>query len=155
MKNFIQCAREAVSTYSVVGNEEMIDLNHLLVVIIGSRASSEVIGKLTQEGLKGLINLSVNELEKIGLSNNEPLRLHSAIVLAKKLQGLKPEKRYIIRSPEDAANYLMDEMRFLNQEHFVALYLNTKHEVIKKQTLFIGSLASTVVHPREKGYSEG
>ena len=31
----------------------------------------------------------------------------------------------------------------------VALYLNTKNEIIKKETLFVGSLNSSVAHPRE------
>ena len=35
------------------------------------------------------------------------------------------------------------------QEHFIALYLNTKGELIKKETLFVGSLNSALVHPRE------
>mgnify|MGYP001946399917 FL=1 len=40
-------------------------------------------------------------------------------------------------------------MRFLNQEHFVCLYLNTKNQVIHKQTVFIGSLNASIVHQRE------
>jgi DNA repair protein RadC len=40
-------------------------------------------------------------------------------------------------------------MRFLSQEHFVCLYLNTKNQVLHKQTIFIGSLNASIVHPRE------
>lgn len=43
----------------------------------------------------------------------------------------------------------MDDVRTLQQEHFVALYLNTKNHVIKQKTLFIGSLNASIVHPRE------
>src|SRR5699024_12812944 len=57
--------------------------------------------------------------------------------------------RYIIRSPEDGADYVMEEMRSLNQEHFVALFLNTKNQIIHRQTIFIGSLNASIVHPRE------
>ncbi len=56
---------------------------------------------------------------------------------------------YSIRSPEDGANYVMNDMRFLSQEHFVCLYLNTKNQVLHKQTIFIGSLNASIVHPRE------
>ena len=31
----------------------------------------------------------------------------------------------------------------------VALYLNTKNEIVKKETIFIGSLNTSVAHPRE------
>ena len=47
------------------------------------------------------------------------------------------------------AYFVMNDMRFLTQEHFVALYLSTKNQVIHKQTLFIGSLNASIVHPRE------
>ena len=40
-------------------------------------------------------------------------------------------------------------MRYLNQEHFIVLFLNTKNEVIKKKTVFVGSLNVSIVHPRE------
>ena len=61
----------------------------------------------------------------------------------------KADDRYVIRSPEDAAAYLMTEMTALTQEHFVVLYLNVKNEVLHKKTVFIGSLNSSIVHPRE------
>lgn len=67
----------------------------------------------------------------------------------KKLYENKLPERYTIRSPEDAANYMMNKMRFLTQEHFVCLFLNTKNEVVCEETIFIGSLNSSVVHPRE------
>src|SRR5699024_6626774 len=60
-----------------------------------------------------------------------------------------PTERYVIRSPEDGADYVMEEMRTLDQEHFIALFLNTKNQIIHSQTIFIGTLNSSVVHPRE------
>ncbi len=38
---------------------------------------------------------------------------------------------------------------FLAQEHFVCIYLNTKNQVLHRQTIFIGSLNASIVHPRE------
>lgn len=148
MKKIIEIAKESVATYSMVGNEEMVDLQHLLAVIIGSRNAEKAM-QLAKYGLRELIDLSVYELESLGLTHNEALRLHSALVLAKKLKNVHPEKRYVIHSPEDAVDYLMDEMKYLQQEHFVALFLNTQNEVMKKKTIFIGSLNASVVHPRE------
>lgn len=34
-------------------------------------------------------------------------------------------------------------------ENFTCLYLNTKNQVIHRQTIFIGSLNTSIVHPRE------
>ncbi len=73
----------------------------------------------------------------------------SLFELGRRMVRLEYQNRYSIRSPEDCARYMMEEMRFLQQEHFVCLYLNTKNQVIHRQTIFIGSLNSSIVHPRE------
>lgn len=73
------------------------------------------------------------------------------IIAALKLARMNPspvENRFTIRSPEDAYNYLKD-MAYLTQEHFVVLGLNTKNEVQFRETVFIGSLNASIVHPRE------
>jgi DNA repair protein RadC len=46
-------------------------------------------------------------------------------------------------------NLLSEELRYLQKEHFVCLFLNTKNQVIARETLSIGSLNASIVHPRE------
>ncbi len=53
-----------------------------------------------------------------------------------------------IRTSEDAANYLND-LKYLKQEHLVALFLDTHLQLIDKRTITIGTIAENVVHPRE------
>lgn len=36
-----------------------------------------------------------------------------------------------------------------NQEHFYALYFDTKRQLISKKLLFIGTINESIVHPRE------
>lgn len=55
----------------------------------------------------------------------------------------------IIRSPHDAAELLSEQMRYLQKEHFVCVFLNTKNHVIAQETLSMGSLNASIVHPRE------
>ena len=43
----------------------------------------------------------------------------------------------------------MPDMVSLQQEHFVDLFLNVKNQILHKQTIFIGSLNASIVHPRE------
>lgn len=73
------------------------------------------------------------------------------IIAALKLARMNPtpiESRFTIRSPEDGYNYLKD-MQYLNREEFVCLGLNTKNEVLFRETIFVGSLNASIVHPRE------
>jgi DNA repair protein RadC len=43
----------------------------------------------------------------------------------------------------------MEDLRYLQKEHFVCLFLNTKNHVIGQETLSMGSLNASIVHPRE------
>src|SRR5690625_1056018 len=83
------------------------------------------------------------------LFRSKGVQLLAAIELGRRMSIFQQEDKYFIRSPEDGANYVMENMRNLKQEHFVVLFLNTKNKVIHQKTIFIGSLNSSVVHPRE------
>lgn len=56
-----------------------------------------------------------------------------------------------IASPEDVVRIMRDHMDMgnLDREHFVVLYLNRKTHVNAIQTVSIGGLHSSLVHPRE------
>jgi DNA repair protein RadC len=102
------------------------------------------------EGLRLLKDASVDEMMSIkGIGSAKAVQIMAAVELGRRIHRLQYEDRYVIRSPEDAANYVMEDMRFLTQEHFVCLYLNTKNQVLHQQTIFIGSLNASIVHPRE------
>lgn len=102
------------------------------------------------EGLRLLKDATLNEITQIkGIGVAKAIQILAAVEIGRRISNLNYNERYVIRSPEDAANYCMNDMRFLAQEHFVCLYLNTKNQVIHKQTIFIGSLNASIVHPRE------
>lgn len=128
----------------------------LLAIVLRSGTRQESVLQLSQrllshfEGLKFLKDASVEELQKIkGIGLTKAVQVIASIELGSRLAKLKREERFTIRSPEDGANYVMDDMRFLSQEHFVCLFLNTKNQVLHKKTIFIGSLNASIVHPRE------
>ncbi|WP_042223330.1 RadC family protein [Oceanobacillus manasiensis] len=128
----------------------------LLAILLGSGTKAESVMALSNrvlmhfEGLKLLHDATIEELTAIkGIGTAKGVQLLSSIELGKRMSQYKPEVRYVIRSPEDGANYVMEEMRTLRQEHFVVLFLDTKNQVIHRQTIFIGSLNASIVHPRE------
>ncbi|MFD3449554.1 DNA repair protein RadC [Microbacteriaceae bacterium 4G12] len=102
------------------------------------------------DGLRLLQDATVEEMTSIhGVGGAKAAQLIAAFELGRRMVRLEYKERYSIRNPEDCAKYMMEEMRFLSQEHFVCLYLNTKNQVLHRQTVFIGSLNSSIVHPRE------
>lgn len=88
-------------------------------------------------------------MEVKGVGKAKAVQILAAVELGKRVYRKDSTERYTIRSPEDAANYLMTDMSTLQQEHFVALFLNVKNEILHKETIFIGSLNASIVHPRE------
>src|SRR5699024_8775555 len=128
----------------------------LIALLLGSGTRSESVLDLANrvlmhfEGLKLLRNATIEELTAIkGIGPARGVIMLAALELGERLTKYKPAERYVIRSPEDGADYVMEEMRTLDQEHFIALFLNTKNQIIHSQTIFIGTLNSSVVHPRE------
>jgi RadC-like JAB domain len=53
-----------------------------------------------------------------------------------------------VRTPMDAAR-LLEPLRHAPEEHFVAIHLNAKHEVIGLHEVSHGTLSASLVHPRE------
>jgi DNA repair protein RadC len=101
-------------------------------------------------GLRQLVDMSVEQLTKIkGIGAAKALQLQAGIELGRRLARTSLEERAAIRSPKDVFNLLSEELRYLQKEHFVCLFLNTKNQVIARETLSIGSLNASIVHPRE------
>ncbi len=131
--------------------------NHeLLAILLRTGSKDESVLQLANkllvnfEGLRLLKDASIEEIiETKGIGKVKAVQIMAAVELGRRIHRLQYEDRYVIRSPEDAANYVMEDMRFLSQEHFVCLYLNTKNQVLHQQTVFIGSLNASIVHPRE------
>ncbi|GIN55927.1 UPF0758 protein YsxA [Lederbergia ruris] len=135
---------------------ESLSTQEIVAILLRTGTKSESVLQLANrlltkfDGLMWLKEAAFEELTSIkGIGQAKAVQLVAAIELGRRISNLTYDDRYVIRSPEDGANYVMNDMRFLTQEHFVALYLNTKNQVIHRQTIFIGSLNASIVHPRE------
>ena len=76
-------------------------------------------------------------------------RLDACFELGRRAVYGRPRKRRTITGPEDVAKLLMPALRDLDREHFVAVLLTTKNQVIDVVTVSIGSVSASLVHPRE------
>ncbi|WP_182200567.1 RadC family protein [Paraliobacillus salinarum] len=135
---------------------QQVSNQELLSILLGTGTKTESVQQLAQrvlmhfEGINLLRDSTLEELTAIkGIGTVKAVIVLAAIELGNRINQLKPQERYCIRSPEDGANFVMEEMRMLKQEHFVVIFLNTKNQVIHRQTVFIGSLNASIVHPRE------
>ncbi|MCB5952361.1 DNA repair protein RadC [Enterococcus sp. BWT-B8] len=81
-------------------------------------------------------------------SPNKEFQFKASFELSKRILqfDMKKEK---ITSSYGLAQHLIQETRDLEQEHFILLTLNTKNQIIRKRTLFIGTLNQSIAHPRD------
>lgn len=132
---------------------EMSSIKLLFTEALAEKQGSYVIDEIFYRfpSLAELMNVTERELTAIkGIGRIKARQILAALQLARKLNAPVPDKPYIIRSPKDAADLLIPEMRYLQQEHFVVLFLNTKNHLIgQPETISIGSLNAAIVHPRE------
>lgn len=102
------------------------------------------------KGLRGLVNITIEELSSFpGIGKAKGAKILSAIELGKRISIKESKLHPVIKSPEDVSNLMMEEMCYLDREHFKVLLLNTKGQVMSCETISIGSLNSSLVHPRE------
>jgi len=76
-------------------------------------------------------------------------QLKAALELGRRLSSEVSKPKFMVKSPEDVYHFLREKMRYYDREHFKAVFLNTKHHVITVETISVGSLNSSLVHPRE------
>ncbi|WP_031513153.1 RadC family protein [Desulfofalx alkaliphila] len=101
-------------------------------------------------GLPGLLDATVEELSCVkGIGPVKAVQVKAALELGRRLTLSPSAQRATVNSPDDAAALVMDGMRYLDREHFCALLLNTKNHVLSKETISVGTLNSSMVHPRE------
>lgn len=135
---------------------EALSNSELLAILLRTGTYQESVVQLAQRllseagGLRHLVGMSTHELTKLkGIGTAKALQIQSGIELGRRLASSTEEKRFVIRSPEDVHSLMAEQLRYLKKEYFVCLFLNTKNQVMNQETLSIGSLNASIVHPRE------
>jgi DNA repair protein RadC len=105
---------------------------------------------LSQFDLKQLSAIDMTQLMKIhGIKSGKAAQIVACFELARRLEMFESSTKFKINSPEDVYRWLYPTMRESKKEHFVELCLDTKNQVIREDTISIGSLNANIVHPRE------
>jgi len=128
----------------------------LLAILLRTGTFSESAVRLAERmlsecgGLRKLVDMSKDQLTQIrGIGDAKALQIQAGIELGRRVSRSKLEETVTIRSPKDAADLVSERLRYLQKEHFVCLFLNTKNCVVGQETLSMGSLNASIVHPRE------
>ncbi len=85
-----------------------------------------------------------------GMGPGLTARLLSAVELGARATRAQEQRAGLrVNRPEDVHPLLRTAFQGLDRERFLALYLDTRHRVLAAETVSIGTLNVSVVHPRE------
>lgn len=128
----------------------------LIALVIGSgsikRSALDVSRDLLNEnkGLESIINIGYDQLMQFdGIGDAKACKILASVELAKRFNSIKRDHSKKITCPCDAAYLVMDDLKFKTKEYFNIILLNTKNVVQEVKNISIGSLNTSIVHPRE------
>ena len=114
------------------------------------RVAEKVLALYKERGLAAITQMSAKELSSIkGVGMAKAATILAAVELGRRLALKAAEERAVVHGPADAASYVMPRFRFERREHFAVLLLNAKNHILALKTISVGTLTSSVVHPRE------
>ena len=128
----------------------------LLGLLFGSGSREKTTVELAQTviseagGLFGLYDVSVHELMEVkGIGEAKACIILAAVELGRRIGQVRNPGRPVVSSPADVDRLLRGRIANLDRENFVAVLLNIKNEVIETPLISVGTLSSSLVHPRE------
>lgn len=93
---------------------------------------------------------NINNLTKIkGVGEVKAITLLAAIELGRRSTSFKDNEKISVTNAKIIYELFKYDLVNLEQEQLIAIFLNTKKQIILSKTIFIGTINKIVVHPRE------
>lgn len=130
--------------------------NELIALIVGSGTRGQdalgVANALLRHGggLHGLTRVSADALAMVGgVGRARAAQVLAAVELGRRTLRRGPGARIQLRTPQDAAGYLLPAHGAHPVEQFGLVLLDTRHRVLRTKIVASGTLNTTIVHPRD------
>ena len=145
--------RERLQKFGV----EALAAQEILALILGRGIAGESVMVTAQRllskfgNLKGIASASVEELSQVkGIGLAKASQLKAAFELARRLEGYSEAgEKLVVKTPEDIVGVVKSRLSGKKKEHFLALLLDTRNQLIRVAEISVGSLDTSIVHPRE------
>jgi DNA repair protein RadC len=136
---------------------EALSAQEVLAVILGRGIAGESVMVTAQrllsefDGLKGVADASLEELSTVrGIGLAKAAQIKAAVELGARTDGhAGGGEKTPLATPEAVVAVVGGKLRDKKKEYFMALFLDTRNRLIRTAEISIGSLDSSIVHPRE------
>ncbi|MFC1977497.1 DNA repair protein RadC [Chloroflexota bacterium] len=145
--------RERLQRFGV----EALSAQEILALLLGRGIAGESLLVTAQRllsqfsDLKGIAAASIEELSQVkGIGLAKASQIKAAFELANRLEGYpEPGKKPSLKTPDEVVSLVRSRLRGKKKEYFLALLLDTRGQLIKTSEISVGSLDTSIVHPRE------
>ncbi len=129
----------------------------LIAILLRTGKQGKSVIEIARELISNEGNLSmiagktVDSLQKVsGIGKDKAATLAAAFELSRRiLSQSKWLSNKKVTSPQEIADIFIPILRDENKEKFIVVCLNSANKIIKYETISIGNLNSSIVHPRE------
>jgi DNA repair protein RadC len=130
--------------------------NELVALVLGSGRRGadaiEVANELLDlsGALHGVARATIGDLARVpGVGLAKAAQLLAAVELGRRTVTHAPSARVQLRTPKEAAAYLLPAFGARPVEHFGIVLLDTRHRVLRTTIIATGTLNTTIVQPRD------
>ena len=103
-----------------------------------------------RDNLSELTNISIEELINIkGIKNAKALEILACFELCKRIMMPSVKEKKSITHPRNIVDWLNTKIGYLEQEHFMVLFLNNRKEIITYKDMYIGLSNSCNISVKE------
>jgi DNA repair protein RadC len=130
--------------------------NDLIAILVGSgikgknfKSISLSILRKIRKSIKEGKEIDIKTLSKTeGVGKVTAMRILAGMELGRRVYGIYSEEKTTIHNSKQAYQ-LLKNMTNLKQEHVVALYLNSRFELVEQKTIRIGGVDNSQILPRD------
>lgn len=139
-----------------------ISAQELIAVLLGRGVSGQSVMNIARDlimkfkSLDKIVNASLEDLQGIrGLGPAKALQLQASLEIARRVVTVELEKEKTkngdtaVAAPEHIARRVRDAIPDWNKEHFYLISFDNRNRVIALDLITVGTLNSSLVHPRE------
>jgi len=135
------------------GKESLSPAELLALILRSGTAKLNIIDTcnklISENGLERLADLSIQELQQTpGIGEAKAMQIAAIFELQRRLHFARNINRKV-QGARDVFEYMRGRIPDESKEHLFVLFMSTKNQILRHETVTIGTLTASLIHPRE------